>query len=97
MQYLLISMLLGALLGGSMAIAQSPAETIKDKKPRYLAKFDEEFKAADTDGDDALTKAEAESARMGRVVDNFDKLDVDKDGKVTRAEIRALVRSRFTL
>lgn len=97
MQYLLISMLLGALLGGGMAIAQSPAESTKDKKPRYLAKFDEEFKAADTDGDGALTKTEAESAHMGRVVDNFDKLDVDKDGKVTRAEIRALVRSRFTL
>lgn len=98
MQYLLISMLLGALLGGGMAIAQSPVETTKEnKKPRYLAKFDEEFKAADADGDGALTKTEAESAHMGRVVDNFDKLDVDKDGKVTRAEIRALVRSRFTL
>lgn len=98
MQYLLMSMLAGALFGGGMAIAQSPADPpTETKKPRYLAKFDEEFKAADKDSDGGLTRAEAESARMGRVVDNFDKLDADKDGKVTRTEIRALVRGRLTL
>lgn len=98
MQYVLISMLIGALLGGGMAIAQFPAETSKEsKKPRTLVKFDEQFKAADKDGDGALTRSEAESARMVRVVDNFDRLDAYKDGKVTRNEIRALVRSRLIL
>lgn len=99
MQYLLLSMLVGALFGGGMAIAQSPAEPPKEnsKKPHYVAKFDEEFKAADKDGDGGLTKSEAESARMDRVVNHFDKLDADRDGKVTRTEIRALVRGRLTL
>lgn len=98
MQYLLLSMLIGALFGGGMAIAQAPTESpAEHKKPRYLAKFDEEFKAADKDGDGALTRPEAESARMGRVVDNFDRLDADRDGKVTRSEIRALVRGKLTL
>ncbi|HEY0846611.1 MAG TPA: hypothetical protein VGE12_14665 [Noviherbaspirillum sp.] len=98
MQYLLVSMLVGALFGGGMAIAQSAAEPPKEsRKPSYLAKFDELFKTADKDGDGGLTRAEAESARMGRVVDNFDRLDADKDGKVTRTEIRALVRGRLTL
>lgn len=98
MQYLLMSMLVGALFGGGMAIAQSSAEPPKEnKKPRYIARLDEEFNAADKNRDGGLTRNEAESARMNRVTDNFDKLDADKDGKVTRNEIRALVRSKLTL
>lgn len=98
MQYLLMSMLVGALFGGGMAIAQSPTEPPKEsKKPRYIARFDEEFNSADKNGDGGLTRNEAESARMNRVTDNFDKLDADKDGKVTRNEIRALVRGKLTL
>lgn len=94
---LLPFMLAGALLGTGLAIAQSSVEATPQIKPvGYLAKFDEQFKSADQDGDGALTKTEAENAGMGRVVTNFDKLDADKDGKVTRSEIRALVRQRLS-
>ena len=96
MHYILLSMLVGALFGGSMAIAQSSNAPSENKKHRYIAKFDEQFKAADKDGDGALTKTEAESAQMARIVDNFDRLDANRDGKVTRGEVRALVRGRLS-
>jgi hypothetical protein len=97
MQYVLLSMLIGTLFGGGMAIAQSSAEPPPERKPpRYLAKFDEQFKAADKDGDGALTKAEAESANLGRIASQFDQIDANKDGKATREEIRALVRTKLS-
>lgn len=97
MQYLLLSMLMGTLFGAGMAIAQSSSDSTPDRKtPRYLARFDEQFKAADTDGDGALSRPEAERANMSRVVQNFERLDADKNGKVTRDEMRALVRNRLS-
>jgi hypothetical protein len=72
-------MLAGALLGTGLAIAESSTEETPQTKPAgYLAKFDEQFKNADRDGDGALTKTETETAGMGRVVENFDKLDADR-------------------
>ena len=97
MQSLLPFMLAGALLGTGLAIAQSPAEEPpKNKSPGYLAKFDQLFKSADKDGDNALSKTEAEDARMERVVASFDRLDADKDDRITRNEIRALIRHRLS-
>jgi len=43
----------------------------------------------DTDGDGALSKAEAESAKMSRLLRDFDKLDKNKDGKLTADEMAA--------
>jgi hypothetical protein len=49
----------------------------------------ERLKAADKDGDGAISKAEADAAGMKGLSANFDKLDANKDGKVTREEMRA--------
>lgn len=51
------------------------------------AKFDADFKAADKNGDGALSKDEAQA--MPRLARNYDKLDANRDGKLTQAEIRA--------
>lgn len=95
MQYVLLSMLIGALLGGGMAVAQSPDEPAK--QPHPVSKFSEQFKAADKDGDGALTRTEAQSAKLTRVVEHFDRIDANRDGKVTRDEIRTLVRARVSI
>jgi Ca2+-binding EF-hand superfamily protein len=94
MQYVLLSMLIGALFGGGMAIAQSSSEI---KQPRPISKFSEQFKTADKDGDGALTRSEAQTANLSRVVEHFDRIDANHDGKVTRDEIRALVRARVSI
>ena len=97
MQYVLISMLVGALFGGGMALAQTSATPVSSsKQPHFVARFDEQFNVADKDGDGALTREEAQSAGLKRIVDNFGRLDVNKDDKVTREEIRALLRARVS-
>ena len=53
---------------------------------------EERWKAADTDGDGAISRDEAKVA-MPRLFAEFDKLDANNDGKVTRDEMRA-VRSQ---
>ena len=86
-----------ALLAGGVAIAQSISDNAPVKKhPRYMARFDQQFKAADKDGDGALTKEEAANAGMSRIVEHFDQIDVNKDGKVTPEEIRGMIRHRVS-
>jgi len=53
---------------------------------------EERWKAADTDGDAAISRDEAKVA-MPRLAAEFDRLDANADGKVTRDEMRA-VRSQ---
>lgn len=48
----------------------------------------ERWKAADKDGDGALSRAEVDGAGMKMLSRDFDKLDKNKDGKLTPDEIR---------
>lgn len=63
-------------------------------REQQKVKFDAQFKAADKNGDGALTKEEAEAGKLGWISKHFDKIDANKDGKVTREEIRAYMMSR---
>ncbi|KIF82937.1 hypothetical protein TSA66_22305 [Noviherbaspirillum autotrophicum] len=97
MKVVAICALIGALFGSGIAYTQVvPSMEGQPIRTKYLAKFDAQFSSADKDGDGALTKAEAQSGGMNHVVENFDRLDVNKDGKVTRDELRALIRSRVS-
>ncbi len=64
-----------------------------ERHARMQAAFDEKFKAADKNGDGALTKAEA-NAGLPRLAERFDQLDANRDGKLTRDEIRAGMEKR---
>lgn len=57
------------------------------------ARFDREFKAADKDGDGALSKEEME-AGMPIVAADFAKMDTNKDGKVTREEMQRFLQGK---
>jgi hypothetical protein len=52
----------------------------------FGANVDKRFAEADKDGDGKLTREEAEA--MPRVSKNFDKLDADKQGYVTLAQLK---------
>jgi Ca2+-binding EF-hand superfamily protein len=47
------------------------------------------FTSADKDGDGALTKAEAEAGKLTKLVERFDQLDTNKDGKIESDEVHA--------
>ncbi len=49
----------------------------------------ERFKAADTDGDGALSKEEAQRG-MPRMAERFAALDTDQDGKITLEELQTM-------
>ena len=48
----------------------------------------EKWKAADKDGDGALSRAEVDAGNLPRLGRDFDKLDTNKDGKLSADEIR---------
>jgi len=57
------------------------------------AKFEHYFARADTDGDGALSRAEAERG-LPRVAKKFERIDRDGDGRLTREEMRAWLAAR---
>lgn len=52
------------------------------------------WKAADKDGDGALSRAEVDAAKMPRLSRDFDRLDANKDGKLTPDEMRSAMMQR---
>ena len=64
-----------------------------EMREQMAQRFDAKFKAADKDGDGALTKEEAQ-AGMPHLAKNFDQIDANHDGKITEDEIRAYMKAR---
>lgn len=62
----------------------------KEKKGQRGKKCASQLKNADTDSNGNISKAEAEAAGLKRLVENFDKVDGDGDGEVTKQEMRAM-------
>lgn len=52
------------------------------------------LKEADTDGNGAISAAEAEAAGLEKLLENFTELDSDGDGEVTREELKAAREAR---
>lgn len=61
----------------------------KDRK----SGFDEQFAKADSNGDGTLSRGEVEKG-MRRVVRHFDEVDANRDGHITREELRGYMQAR---
>lgn len=92
----------GAPQGGWRGGFFRQLDTNKDGKierTEVQAWSEAQFKKLDTAGDGALTKEQYVDAMIAqirpRLEQRFDKLDADKDGKVTAAEFEAPALARF--
>ena len=66
----------------------------KTMHENYQSAMQERWKLADKDGDGLLSKAEAESGDMPRLVRDFEKLDKNKDGKLSHEETEARMKKK---
>jgi Ca2+-binding EF-hand superfamily protein len=86
--YLLVATLLVASTS-SFAQSERAAQAKQDMQAR--------LKAADANGDGFIDRQEAE-ASLPRIAKNFDKIDTDRDGKLSAGELKQAVdvaRQRF--
>jgi hypothetical protein len=87
---------LAAALVALSALAQPPqppADT-PERRAQMAQQMAERFKAADKDGDGALSRAEAE-AGMPRLAQRFDDIDTAKTGKITPEQIRSFMQKQM--
>ena len=52
----------------------------------------ERIKAADGDGNGAISNKEANEAGLDKLIENFDKIDSDGDGEITKQELKNLIK-----
>jgi Ca2+-binding EF-hand superfamily protein len=60
-----------------------------------LTELRTKFKASDKNKDGKLTQQEAKDGGMTRIASNFSRVDTDKDGYVTLAQLEAQLAARF--
>ena len=85
MNTLKISLIAAMLAATSPAFADAPADGAKGDRAH---KMHERMKAADKDGDGKFSREEA-NASLPRIAKNFDAIDTNKDGFVTKDELKA--------
>ena len=83
---LIVSLLAIGFTGGALAQTTTPdaKKQKQEQKDKKRAQLEKNFKAADKNGDGALSREEL--AKNKEWTANFDKMDANKDGKITMAE-----------
>jgi hypothetical protein len=76
--------------------AAPPAATTKKARTKpATGDLESRFRAADRNGDSALSRSElGQTSSFAGVRNNFDAVDADRDGRVTLQELRAWTKSR---
>jgi hypothetical protein len=87
-----LAALLPAFAGAQSTDAGTGGDTTGGGKEKMRERFEARFNKADTNGDGKLSKSEA--AAMPRVAKNFDAIDANHDGFVTKAEIGQAMAGR---
>lgn len=82
-----VAVLLSASVSASTVFAQTPPEPPKGEHGDRAQKMHERLKAADKDGDGKISRAEA--VALPRIAKHFDEIDTNKDGFITREEMKA--------
>ena len=78
----------GGLTVQEMRQAHRQRQLLRASRRHQRAAMHEKLRALDVDNDHALSRAEI-GERMPRLAQNFDRIDQNHDGKLTRDELRA--------
>lgn len=71
------------------------AQTQNRTYEEALAELRAQFRAADVNRDDKLSQTDARNAGMERLASNFRRVDSDRDGYVTLAELEARLNDQY--
>jgi Ca2+-binding EF-hand superfamily protein len=85
------------LAAALLAVSTSACAQNSDRREQARQAMMDKLKAADTNGDGYIDRAEAD-ASLPRVAKGFDQLDADQDGKLSPDELKeaaSMARKRF--
>lgn len=83
---------IAAITAATMFLAPAAyADAYQDRLTELRIKF----KASDKNQDGKLTQKEAKDGGMTRIASNFSRIDTDKDGFITLAQLEAQLAARF--
>jgi Ca2+-binding EF-hand superfamily protein len=76
-------------LDGSGEITRAELKASRDNRLGRGMEMREKIQAADTDGNGAISNAEASEAGLDKLIEHFDKIDTDGNDEVTERELEA--------
>ncbi len=84
-----------ALTTASIAVSEAAIaqQLNQDRVKQAQMQLDERFAKADANGDGKVTKEEAKG-KMRRVYDNFEKIDTEKTGYLTKQQLITYMQSQ---
>ena len=77
-------------IDGNGEITGAELKASRAKRSERGIEMRERIKAADGDGNGAISNNEANEAGLDKLIEHFDKIDSDGDGEITKQELRNL-------
>jgi len=81
-------------VNGDGEIDANELELAREARKGKAKENGQRLKTADTDGNRALSKDEASAAGMEKLIEQFDKVDADGDGEISKEEMRELKKMK---
>ena len=77
---------------GNGEITSTELKASRAKRFKRGIEMRERIKAADVDGNGTISNNEANEAGLDKLIENFDKIDSDGDGEITKQELKNLIK-----
>ena len=82
-------------VNGNGEITGAELKALRAKRFERGIEIRERIKAADADGNGAISNNEANEAGLDKIIEHFDKIDSDGDGEITKQELKDIGNKRI--